>query len=46
MTEQFAVATNSFQQVKFDLHKKILDRLDLQKLGKGAMKPSGAKCWP
>jgi len=36
MTEQFAVATNGFQQVKFDLHKKILDRLDLQKLGKGA----------
>jgi pilus assembly protein CpaF len=36
MTEQYAFAGNGLQQVKSDLHKKILDRLDLEKLGKGA----------
>ena len=29
-------ATSGFQQIKADLHKKILDRLDLEKLGKGS----------
>jgi len=36
MTEQNAFPSNGFQQVKADLHKKILDRLDLEKLGRGA----------
>jgi len=36
MTEQAAPAKNGIQQVKADLHRKILDRLDLEKLGKGA----------
>jgi pilus assembly protein CpaF len=29
-------AASGFQQIKADLHKKILDRLDLEKLGKGS----------
>src|SRR5215470_4492895 len=36
MTEQAAPSKNGIQQVKADLHRKILDRLDLEKLGKGA----------
>jgi pilus assembly protein CpaF len=37
MTEQYTtLAKNGLQQVKADLHKKILDRLDLEKLGRGA----------
>jgi pilus assembly protein CpaF len=36
MTEQNAFPSNGLQQVKADLHKKILDRLDLEKLGRGA----------
>ena len=37
MTEHYTTFTkNGLQQVKADLHKKILDRLDLEKLGRGA----------
>jgi pilus assembly protein CpaF len=37
MTEQYMTSMkNGLQQVKSDLHKKILDRLDLEKLGRGA----------
>src|SRR5215813_6701379 len=37
MTDQYTTFTkNGLQQVKADLHKKILDRLDLEKLGRGA----------
>src|SRR5215471_5695582 len=37
MTEQYTTFTkNGLMQVKADLHKKILDRLDLEKLGRGA----------
>ena len=37
MTEQYTTFTkNGLLQVKADLHKKILDRLDLEKLGRGA----------
>src|SRR5262245_24833176 len=37
MTERYITSTkNGLQQVKSDLHKKILDRLDLEKLGRGA----------
>jgi pilus assembly protein CpaF len=36
MSTSYTPASNGFQQVKSDLHKKILDRLDLEKLGKGS----------
>jgi pilus assembly protein CpaF len=36
MAELYTFETTEFQQVKADLHKKILDRLDLEKLGRGA----------
>jgi pilus assembly protein CpaF len=36
MAEVHTFEKADFQQVKSDLHKKILDRLDLEKLGKGA----------
>ena len=36
MAEVHTFEKANFQQVKSDLHKKILDRLDLEKLGKGA----------
>jgi pilus assembly protein CpaF len=36
MAELYTAEKTDFQQVKADLHKKILDRLDLEKLGKGS----------
>ena len=36
MAELYTFEKTEFQQVKSDLHKKILDRLDLEKLGRGA----------
>jgi pilus assembly protein CpaF len=36
MTELQMLDKTDFQQLKSDLHRKILDRLDLEKLGKGA----------
>jgi pilus assembly protein CpaF len=36
MAELYSSEKTDFQQVKADLHKKILDRLDLEKLGKGS----------
>ena len=36
MAEVHTFEKANFQQVKSDLHKKILDRLDLEKLGRGA----------
>ncbi|MFI5103714.1 MAG: CpaF family protein [Terriglobales bacterium] len=36
MAETYAFEKSEFQQVKADLHKRILDRLDLEKLGRGS----------
>jgi pilus assembly protein CpaF len=36
MAETYAFEKSEFQQVKSDLHKRILDRLDLEKLGRGS----------
>jgi pilus assembly protein CpaF len=36
MAETYVFEKTAFQQVKSDLHKKILDRLDLEKMGRGA----------
>jgi len=41
-----SVRAHRFQQVKADLHRKILDRLDLEKTGQGNRRPRhGTRSW-